>query len=237
MKIMWRTLCFFSPYLLWGQVGINTTEPKATLDVNGNLMIRQLDEVIDVSDHKVLLVNEVNSEVLKVDMSLISNSNSYVGNITKAKVSGSSVLLSANFYSGWDRVAHIPDPDFNTNFNTADSTYKIPSDGVYAIKYYYRFGNGVQLQLLSFGGSPKIGILKHGENGGYTILDQKEFSGASLNLSIIGLLSVLISSTNVDSVYKLKKDDVLSFEYFKGGISLDLLGNSTSEIQIYKISN
>ncbi|SKB90638.1 hypothetical protein SAMN05660477_01754 [Soonwooa buanensis] len=212
------------------QVGINTTNPEATLHINGNTKINTVQEITSLSNTKILTYNQTTSEVTKADISLIQ---AYVNTtITKATSSGSTIL-SGNLFTGWDRLSFTKDPNFTSNFNETTSTYKVPVAGVYAINFKFRYGTGVQLSLLNFGGTPKIGILKHLTTGGYTEINKKDFSGATLPL----VLSLLISDTEINSIHKLNKDDILSFEYYRGGISLNLLTGSVSEISIYKISD
>jgi hypothetical protein len=151
-------------------------------------------------------------------------------------------VLGASIYSGYNRIGFTGTDvkiDPGSNFDSATSTYKVPSDGVYAINFEYRYGDGVQLQLLSLGGTPRAAILKQ-LGASYTVLDERDFSGANISLGLVlGIvpLSVIISQTQVNSIYKLTKDDVLSFEVYLGGIALSVLGNSFSSVSIYKISD
>lgn len=212
------------------QVGINTATPTATLHVNGNVKINNIKEVNSLADIKILVYNQSSSEVTKADISLLQpNVNT---TIAKAYSSGATIL-SGNLFTGWDRLSFTKDASMGNSFNETNSTYKVPETGVYAINFKFRYGSGVQLSVLNFGGTPKLGILKHLPAGGYTEINKKDFSGATLPL----VLSLLISDTEINSLQRLSKDDVLSFEYYRGGISLNLLSGSVSEIVIYKISD
>ena len=212
------------------QVGINTVNPEATLHINWNARINSVQEITNLNNAKILTYNETTAEVPKADISLLQSFNNTT--IAKATSSGSTIL-SGNLFTGWDRLSFTKDSNFGNHFNEATSTYKVPVNGTYAINFKFRDGSGVQLSVLNFGGTPKIGILKHLSNGGYTELNTKDFSGATLPL----FLSLIISDTEINSIHKLNKDDVLSFEYYRGGISLNILSGSVSEISIYKISD
>ncbi|WP_300672069.1 hypothetical protein [Soonwooa sp.] len=213
------------------QVGINTPTPQATLHVNGNLKVNSIPETNNLTNFKILTINETTSEFSKCNASLLLSGNT-ASNITKV-VSSGGTILSGNLFTGWDRLSFTKDANFENNFDETTSTFKVPASGVYEISFKYRYGTGIQLSTLNFGGTPRIGILKHKTSGGYTEIAKKEFSGATLPL----VLSILISDTEINTVQRLAKDDVLSFEYNKGGISINLLSNYTSEILIYKISD
>lgn len=45
------------------QVGIKTSDPKSTLDVNGNTMIRQVPKTTTLSGYEIMALNQSNSEV------------------------------------------------------------------------------------------------------------------------------------------------------------------------------
>lgn len=51
----------------YGQVGINTTDPQATLDVNGNAMIRTVPDAPAAADYDFLVRNKTSMEVEKVN--------------------------------------------------------------------------------------------------------------------------------------------------------------------------
>lgn len=110
--------------------------------------------------------------------------------------------------------------------------YVVPSSGIYAVNYEFRYGDGVILQVLNIGGTPSIGILRQ-TGAGYTVLDQKTFSGANIPL----VASILISQSSINSVYRLTAGDRLSFEVLEGGLALSLLSDSRATVSIYKISD
>ncbi|MDC8103680.1 hypothetical protein MTQ00_03930 [Chryseobacterium sp. B21-037] len=60
-------------YSQTGQVGINTTAPTATLDVNGNTRIRNVDSI--ASAPKYILTSDDNGIVQKVNVEKLSDSN------------------------------------------------------------------------------------------------------------------------------------------------------------------
>lgn len=224
-----------------GWVGINTSTPQANLDVNGTMKIRQTPTAPALPGYQILAVNKNTGgdfQVSQVDPQLIADLavNSGVNtSVTKVSASGTGNLLGLSLSNGYQPIDFPAATIGTANFNATTNTYTVPSSGLYAIKYSYRYGNGVQLRLLSLSGNPRIGIFN-----GSTLLDESIFSGANVDLlGIIGVLSVLISETHIDSVYQLTAGSQLTFQANQGGVNVDLLstGNITTSVVIYKISN
>lgn len=79
------------PLFAFGQVGINTTDPQAMLDINGNLIIGQVNYA--ANDFQYLGRNSTNGEVVWVDAPQSSGGH----NIQKYfKTPGSAVIISPN---------------------------------------------------------------------------------------------------------------------------------------------
>ncbi|AYO57622.1 hypothetical protein CO230_05495 [Chryseobacterium sp. 6424] len=213
------------------QVGINTETPGATLDVNGNLIIRQVDPATAASNYNFLVVNSTTAEVEQ-----ISGSNTPPAvNTTIARLDEENnlSLLNVSGFNGWRRIDFATaDINVSNNFDLTDDVYVVPSSGIYAVNYEFRYGDGVILQVLNIGGAPSIGILRQ-TGAGYTVLDQKTFSGANIPL----VASILISQSTINSVYRLTAGDRLSFEVLEGGLALSLLSDSRATVSIYKISD
>lgn len=213
------------------QVGINTTDPQATLDVNGNIMVRTIPVSSATSTYDFLVINPTNSELQKVNGSLGTTTDSFSGNLAKAVETQGLSLLNGSLFAGWQKIdfgsGHVPiNP--GGHFDAVTDFYTVPSDGIYEINYEMRYGNGVLLGLF---GTPKIGILKH-TSGNYEVLDSRIFGGANLVVA-----SVTISNTAINSVYKLTAGDQLSFEFFAGSIGLGALSSSYASVVVKKISN
>ena len=78
------------PFACQGQVGINTTTPTATLDVNGNLRVRNITEAPTLSQ---FLVQDTNGNIFWNDGStLVTNPNFIITN----DVPGNTVSIIAN---------------------------------------------------------------------------------------------------------------------------------------------
>lgn len=233
MKKMYALLALFSTALLSAQVGINTTAPQATLDVNGNVIIRTVDAAAANSNYDFLVHNNSTNEVQKVNgnFSMTGTNTS----LAKAVEKNGITLLSATGFAGWQKInfaATNVTINPGSNFTASNDFYTVPTTGIYRINYDFRYGTGILLSILNFSGTPSIGILKH-TGGSYTVLDQKKFSAASIPL----LASALLSTTSIDSIYKLNAGDQLSFEVNNGGLALGLLSSSSASAIVYKISD
>ncbi|RXM56704.1 hypothetical protein BOQ60_25340, partial [Chryseobacterium sp. CH1] len=64
-----------------------------------------------------------------------------------------------------------------SGINLADGSYNIPSAGVYAVGFAFRYGTGLQASLLS--GAPGIAIART-RAAVTTLIDTRPFSGINL---------------------------------------------------------
>lgn len=225
-------------------VGINTTTPQATLDVNGNLKIRQAPTAASTTGYQVLAINQNTGgdfEVSRLNPQLIADLATSGGTTGVAasvysarKSAGSVTLLSLGIFPTGFRAVNFVNAERTVGstavFSDTDNTYTVPTTGVYAIGFQFRYGTGIQAALLS--NAPGVGIVRT-RNAVSTLIDSRSFSGANL-----GILSLTISESSVNSLYPLQAGDKISFG-LTGSTVLDvnILGTSTSSFYIYKVSN
>ena len=220
-----------------GNVGINTETPSATLDINGNLKVRTTPTSGTLTSYTVLGINNTTKEVTNLDNTLFASASTTTnGTVTKVSATGIGSVLGLTLSNGFQKI-NFPAAAIGgtANFNAATDVYTVPSDGIYAVKFSFRYGNGVQLRLLSLtGGDPRIAIFN-----GTTLVDESIFSGANVNLlGALGVLSLIVSETDIDSVYRFNAGDQITFQSNQSGINLDLLSeNIRASAVIYKISN
>lgn len=224
-------------YPINAQVGIGTTTPQATLDVRGNLMVSAVPVKSTVTNYHILTINDANTEVSMVTPETLFAANTGTGTNTSVyaakKTTGMSLLSLGLFPTGFRAVNfQVAERIVGsaTLFSNTDNTYTVPSNGVYAISFSFKYGTGLQASILA--NSPGIGIVRT-RAGVATTIDSKPFSGANLIL-----LSLTISESNINSIYTLQADDKISFG-LTGSTALDvgLIGSSTASFSIYKISN
>lgn len=235
---IYSLLLALSAVPVFSQVGINTSAPAATLDVNGNVKVRTTPAAPALTGYQILGLNTATAEVAQVDPQLLINSATTAANTNTTvfaakKTTGISLLSLSLFPTGF-RVVNFLAAERSIGsaalFGDTDHNYTIPSTGVYAIGFSFRYGTGLQASILA--NSPGIGIFR--DRGGVgTIIDSRAFSGANLIL-----LSLTISETSINSVYSLQAGDKISFG-LTGSSLLDggLLGSSVGSFFIYKISN
>lgn len=218
----------------FSQVGINTPNPTATLDVNGTLKIRETPSATALPGYQIMAVNQGSFEVSKIDPSLLLQSANTNTTVYAAKKTGNISLLSLGLFpSGFRAVNFLASERTVGNmalFSNTDNTYTVPSNGVYAIGFSFRYGTGLQASILA--NSPGIGILRT-RAGVSTLIDSRTFSGANLIL-----LNLTISESNINSLYTLQAGDKISFGLTGSSLlEIGLLGSSTGSFYIYKVSN
>ncbi len=226
-----------------GAVGINTTTPQATLDINGNLKIRQAPTAASTTGYQVLALNQntggdfevtrINPQLI-ADLATVGGTTGVAASVYAARKTAGVTLVSATvFPTGFQSVNFVNAErtvGSTAVFSDTDHTYTVPSTGVYAIGFSFRYGTGLQATLLA--NSPGVGIVRT-RNTTSTVIDSRPFSGANLVV-----LNLTISEGSVNSLYPLQAGDKISFG-LTGSTLLDatILGTSTSSFYIYKVSN
>jgi hypothetical protein len=220
---------------LFSQVGINTANPLATLDVNGTLKVRDTPQATALPGFQVLALNQGDAAVYMMDPQLLIAASGANTSVYSAKKSSGISLLSVGVFPSAFQPVNFLATDRNigsgTLFTDADGSYNIPSTGVYAVGFAFRYGTGLQASLLS--GTPGIGIART-RSGVSTIIDSRPFSGVNLALAI----NLTLSDSSINSLYSFQQDDKISFGLVdSGNISVGLLGSSIASFYIYKVSN
>jgi hypothetical protein len=230
---IYSLLLALSAIPVFSQVGINTSTPGATLDVNGNIKVRNIPTSPTLPGYQILAINSGTTEFTQVDPQLIWNTSTNPTLYAAKKLSDITLLSLALFPTGFRAVNFLAAERSLGSaalFSDTDNTYTIPSNGVYAVGFSFRYGTGLQASILA--NSPGIGILRT-RAGVSTIIDSRAFSGANLIL-----LSLTISETSLNSVYTFQEGDKVSFGLTGStALNVGLLGSSTGSFFIYKVSN
>ncbi|WBL23714.1 hypothetical protein [Zunongwangia sp. HRR-M8] len=220
---------------MFGQVGINTSEPDSlmTLDVNGKVKIRSIDEklTLELSDH--ILLPTADGEIKKISVQQLLNDFNFSnlnGTVSKLVTDNTTTLVNIAILGDWKAVNFAPsDGKIGLeNFEFNGDYYKVPEDGIYSINYSFRSNS---LTSLTFGGGGRLGILK------------KALSATSLELLEEEALALLTKSTalfkvhsEINTLQRLKKGDELTGA-ISSGISASLLSVGKVGFNIYKISD
>ncbi|KFF14765.1 hypothetical protein N6B72_00260 [Chryseobacterium soli] len=218
---------------VFSQVGINTSTPSATLDVNGTVKVRNIPATTALPGYQILALNEGSAQISQVDPQVLLNTNTNTSVYAAKKTAGISLLSLGLFPAGFRAVNFLAAERTlgdTALFSDTDNSYTIPSSGVYQIGFSFRYGTGLQAAILA--NSPGIGIVRT-RAGVATTIDNRPFSGANLIL-----LSLTISEGSINSLYTLQAGDKISLG-LTGSSLLDagLLGSSVSSFYIYKVSN
>jgi hypothetical protein len=219
---------------VYSQVGINTSEPKSTLGINGNLKVRNVPVISSLNSNYSILVRDNtastgDSEIKEIS-SDIFNSNAYYASRT-----GSGSLIDLGLGNSSSKVGLTGSTDTklgNAQLFTS-GVYKAPQTGIYLAHYEFHFNAGVNLEAL---GGKRLGLIKNGNN----IWEEKLFDGVRVSLLGITLASVPNTSTKLSSLVQLNAGDTLTFAVNVSGlltVDLGLLNNAKFNIYIYKIAN
>lgn len=205
------------------QVGINTQDPKATLDVNGDVMIRKVDTLtVSESASKILVLNN-NNVVNQIDASYLLNSNIIVKGVGGVGFS----LLSVSLLNGWLRVSFPTlEIDDGNNYDLSQQEFTAPTAGVYNVYYF------LEMASLLSGSTTGIGIFKIDNiSGAITLLCEESFA----NVNVLGI-GVSPPTRSTQTIVKLNKGDKITFG-MRGVVlaNISLLANSNAHFSILKV--
>lgn len=207
-----------SPVL--AQVGINTEDPQASLDVNGDLKVRTV--VVDNTSSSVLVL-DANNVVHKNTVLLGPSTRSFV----EATGSTAITLLDLTLLSGWYKIPFsIEEFDEHNDYNnTTTYEFTAPQAGIYSIY--------VQLETTGLVSAGEVGVAIFKKASGasvYTMLAQESY----LNVSVT-LVSVSPPTRKVQRLVKLAAGDAIAFGAKVPLISVTLIGGSKSFFTIEQV--
>lgn len=228
---------FLSTFSL-AQVGINTDNPQATLDVNGKTIIRNIPELSAKTDAtKVLILNNESAagtntpEIQQIDPIYLNIQTGKT--VYAAAKDGNWSLLNLNLGNSWYPInLKSSDTKIGNPLLFNNGVYTVPEDGIYMVHMELQFEAGVNLELL---GGKSIGFLVNDQ-----VVEQKYVDGIRVSLLGITLASIPVTSTSLDAMLNLNEGDELTFAINSGGIlpvDLGLLQDGKINLSVYKISN
>ncbi|WP_295233450.1 hypothetical protein [uncultured Chryseobacterium sp.] len=217
---------------LYSQVGINTPNPKSTLDINGDLTIREVQMLSSLNSNHSLIIRDKSTQGDDKIKEISSNYFSYESTAYYASKKGSWSLLDIGVGSSYSKVNLTGNLD--TKFGNpqlfTNGVYTAPQNGLYGISYDIQLESGVNIEVL---GGKKLAVLKNNN-----IWEEKLFDGVRISLLSITLSSVPVTSTTIQSIVPLNAGDTLTFAVDTTGlINLGILTDSKINIYVYKISN
>lgn len=198
---------------VFSQVGINTTAPTASLDINGNLRIRAIDEETNPVTKSLIAKDSVLVTSGEIVKSIPSKEiiNSVLLSAVKGGFSGpaaSSITLGSSYE---DIVFDNEEFDLNDEFDVSTGVFTVKQDGIYQVSVQINSGGAIAISD-DYG----VCILKNG-----TIIARDNFA----NLDLLGLnLTPPIRKTH--TLVQLSVGDTISFQVFSDLLSVNLISNS-----------
>lgn len=229
---------------IYSQVGINTQDPKATLDINGNLIVRNVSSISSLSNNHTILVRDKSSvgdfQIKEIDPNNLINGTGFSSTAYYASKNGAWSLLNLSIGGGWQKIGLTGSNDTKLGNQSlfTDGVYTSTQSGLYIINYEVQLESGVNLEVL---GGKKLGILKNN-----TLWEEKELNAVRVSITIppvgptITIATVPVTSTGIQSIVALDAGDTITFAMNTSGllpVALGLLTDSKVNLNIYKISN
>ena len=179
------------------QVGIATTNPNATLDVNGNLKIRVIPEETNPTNVKdsVMVINEGFVKSLPASALIKASLPTTIkGSFTSAG------LIDLTLASGSVKIPFNNEVfDTNNEFDTVTNTFTAKQDGIYVVASQIKAA-GISVAT-NFG----ITILKNG-------VVQNRNSFANIGVGVLGVtINVTPPVRRVETILQLITGDTISF--------------------------
>ncbi|KJD35570.1 hypothetical protein PW52_07365 [Tamlana sedimentorum] len=214
------TIILYSKTLL-AQVGIGTTTPMATLEINGDLKINTTTFETDeqVIRDSILVISQ-DGIVNRTKATNILNAS--LPTMVKASMSGGGNILHVILLGAPETIKYDTETiDNNNEFDTTTHTFTAKQDGIYAVNAQIKISSLISVST-NFG----IGIYKNG-----VLIAEEEY----LNVHT-GAFSVSSPIRKVSTVIDLVTGDEITFKLSSSIASVDLLGNQTeSFFTIYQL--
>lgn len=204
------------------QVGINTAEPTATLDINGNLRVRNVEACPDNDCINSILVKKNNGDVRSISKDQLGVSN----NVSFVSGTGSTATIAANvsILTGWWKIGFDKKIiDDHNDFDTATNTFTAPKNGMYEVY--------VQSKTSSLATVDELGVgifVQKGSALPVLIAEESFVNGSLLGISV----SPPTRSTKI--MVALDAGDKIIFG-IKSTIAVNLFSESFSFFTIHQI--
>lgn len=199
----------------FSQVGISITNPQAMLDINGDLIIRDV-PIQNTESYKVLTLNNTDNRV-----EYFYKPKSFLKGVGGSGFS----ILTLTILGGWNKIS-FPTLEFDENedFDLTNQTFTAPMDGIYNVSVYVKMTSLVNLS--SFG----VGIFK--ETSGTTELIADETYQA-LSVSILGIGVTSPPTRSTQTLVKLTQGDKIYFGVKSS--DLTILNNAEAQFSIFQV--
>lgn len=216
-------LLFLLGVQVWSQVGVNTNDPKAMLDINGNLRVRTADKCLDEACTESILVKNSDGYVQTVSKDQVFNSvgRSYVS----ATGNSGTILVSISLLPNWGKILFDKELiDDHNDYDPSIGTFTAPKDGIYAT--YVQIKTSSVISAGDFG----VGIYVKRGAAAPELIAEESYVGVSV-LS----LDVTPPTRKTQSIVSLKAGDQVFFCVKSTLASINLIAGASSLFTIYQI--
>ncbi|RZJ37211.1 MAG: hypothetical protein EOO18_06170 [Chryseobacterium sp.] len=222
MKKLKPAILFLIGMICNAQVGINTVEPTATLDINGDLRVRNVQACADFACVNAVLVKDNDGYVRSIpkDQLAVSNNVSYVSGTG----SGTALLANVLLITNWWKIRFDKEIiDDNNDFDTVTNTFTTPKTGIYHV--YVQSKCSALVTLQEFG----VGIFVQKGVAAPSLAAEESF----VNASVAGI-SVSPPTRSTEILLSLEAGDKIIFGV-KSIISANLFSETLSFFTIHQV--
>lgn len=208
--------------ICYAQVGINTENPQATLDINGNLRIRTVEKCSGLPCTDFILVKNNGGYVQSIskDQLMTSNNVSFVSGTG----SGSTILANIIIISDWRKIQFDKEIiDENNDFDITSNTFTAPKNGIYEVYVQYKTSS------LVAAGELGVGVFVQKEAGVPELVAEESY----MNVSVLGI-SASPPTRNTQILLALNSGDKIIFGA-KSTLAIDLFSETASFFTIHQV--
>jgi len=205
MKSLVLSLMILLPILGFSQIGIGTTTPTATLDVNGDFRIRTTtSNTRETAAKDSIMVVDALGNVQRISAKKVIESHLKTF-IKGGFVSGSPATISLSILANSYTTIPFNTIEFDTNseYNTTTNTFTAKQPGIYSVYVAIKANPGL-VAASDFG----VAVFKNG------VINAKE---SYINVQLLGI-NINPPNRSIQTLMQLNTGDTISFKGYSGGV-------------------
>lgn len=206
----------FFPCLLYSQVGINTTDPQATLDIEGDLRIGVLESGSYFSARDSILVVDGNRIVKQVNAQDIVRAAPKT--LIKGHITGSPSL--SNNIIPFNSL----DFDLQGEFDTSTHEFVATNPGIYRVNAQFKYDASISANL-----DLGLQVYKVDTNNNETLIAQSRYLNLYINIVLLQL-AVSPPIRQVGTLVQLEAGEKIVFKSV-GVLHINLLSSTSQDTQ------